>query len=75
MYFCLEEAGATKEGRSFDVRTRRGAFAGVIAEHYGKGTRVYFNSTATRGSKRVFSTIEAAIEYIYERRVKKGWSV
>lgn len=72
----LDYAGSTQEGRSFDVRTRNGAYAGLIAEHYRTGTtRVYFNSNATRGSARKFSSVEAAVEYIVSRRIKKGWRI
>ncbi len=73
--FQLEQAGATKEGISFDVRTRGGAFAGIISHRYNGVTRVWFNSTATRGSARKFRSIQEAAEFIYNRRVKKGWRV
>lgn len=71
----LDWAGATKEGRAFDVKTRGGAFAGIISEHYGKYVRVYFNSNATRGSARKFKSIPEAVDYIIARRIKKGWGV
>lgn len=62
--------------KSYDVHTARGAFAGVIAwnqkrDDYG----VYFNSTCTRGSKRRFESVEDAVEFIRQRRIKKGWSI
>lgn len=72
----LDYAGATKDGRSFDARTRGGAFAGIIAENYKSGTvRVYFNSNATKGSSRKFRTIQEAAGYIIDRRVRRGWGV
>lgn len=37
--------------------------------------KVYFNSNATRGSQIKFATAEAAIAFIRDRRIKKGWSV
>jgi hypothetical protein len=70
----LDYAGATKDGRSFDVRTSTGAYAGLISENYKTGAvRVYFNSNATRGSARMFTSIQEAAGYIIERRIKKGW--
>jgi hypothetical protein len=72
----LDYAGANKEGRSFDARTRNGGFAGIISENYKSGAvRVYFNSNATKGSARKFKTIHEAAGYIIERRIKKGWGV
>lgn len=72
----IDYTGATKEGRSFDATTRTGAFAGIIAENYKTGVvRVYFNSTATKGSARKFRSIQEAAGYIIERRIKKGWRV
>lgn len=72
----LEYAGHTQAGQSFDVRTQRGAFAGIISESFKTGTaRVFFNMTATRGSARKFPSAAAALAYIYDRRVKKGWAV
>ena len=70
----LENAGSHEGKFAYDVRTKSGAFAGVIAE--GKhSVRVYFNSNATRGSQRKFANVEAAFAYIVERRVKKGWGI
>lgn len=72
----LEHAGATKEGQSFDVRTKRGSFAGLVTENFRSGVvRVYFNSNATRGSARKFASINDALGYIIDRRMKKGWTV
>ncbi len=73
--FELSNAGADKTGRSFDIFTRNGKFAGMICESYKRGCTVYFDSNATRGSKRVFPNVAAALDYIHARRVKKGWSV
>lgn len=68
--FCLEYAGP----EAFDVKTRRGAFCGIIVK---KATcwRVYFNMTGTKGSARKFPSAEAAIAFIVARRLKKGWAV
>ena len=58
-----------------NVRTRGGAFAGIISHRYNGVTRVWFNSTATLGSARKFKSIQEAAEFIYSRRIKKGWRV
>lgn len=73
--FALEYAGSTETGRALEVRTAAGAFAGMVVENYGKAVRVYFNDTATRGSKRKFESIPHALNFIHDRRVKKGWSI
>lgn len=74
--FALEYAGHDSKTSSFayDLKTRGGVYAGTIVETP-KGTRVYFNSTATRGSARRFANVQAASEYMYQRRIKKGWGV
>lgn len=72
--FALDDAGGDKTGRAIEVRTARGGFAGIIVENYGRSVRVYFNSTATRGSARKFASVPAALEYLHDRRVKKGWA-
>jgi len=62
--------------KSFDVWTAGNGFAGVIAWQPKSDTyKVYFNSTCSRGSKRRFGSVDEAIEFIRERRVKKGWRV
>lgn len=73
--FELSNAGGNKSGQAFDLFTSKGKFAGIIVETYGKGCKVYFDSNCGRGSKRVFQSIEAALDFIYARRIKKGWSV
>jgi len=74
--FGLDYAGHTNEAIAYDVSIKDGRFVGVIVDNLGKGfVRVYFNSNATRGSKRKFDSIPAALDYIYDRRVKKGWAV
>ena len=67
----LTEAGPG----SFDVRTRNGAFAGVVAPRKDGTYSVYFNSNATRGSVRKFPSVNDALAYIIDRRTKKGWGV
>lgn len=73
--FELVGAGGNKDGQAFDLFTSKGKFAGLIAETYGKGVKVYFDSNASKGSKRVFKDINDALNFIYARRIKKGWSV
>lgn len=61
---------------SFDVETRRGAFAGTIVWNQKRDDySVYFNSNCTRGSKRRFTSVDDAVKFIYDRRVKKCWGV
>lgn len=70
----LEEAGI----ESFAVFTKANRFAGVIAmqpRKSGKFWSVYFDSNCVRGSARRFPSVEAAVAFIYDRRVKKGFSV
>ena len=69
--FSLTSAGIN----CFDIHTRRGAFCGVIAQSNKGDWRVFFNMTATKGSQRRFASPEAAVQFIYDRRVKKGWGV
>jgi hypothetical protein len=69
--FSLESAGIN----CFDLFTRRGAFCGVISQTTKGDWRVFFNMTATKGSQRRFPSPEAAVEFIFSRRVKKGWGV
>jgi hypothetical protein len=70
----LESAGHSATGRAFDCFTKNKAFAGIITENYKTGNcRVYFNSTATRGSARAFPSVQAAADYIVKRRTSKGW--
>lgn len=72
----LSLAGNHKAEVGHDVLTKRGAFAGVIVQNLETGkSRVYFNSSCTKGSKRVFNSAFHALEYIYQRRLSKGWSV
>lgn len=67
---AMETAGR----QCWDLYTRRGAYAGLIAWE-GTHARVYFNSTATRGSRRRFESVQAALEYVVARRQKKGWGI
>lgn len=77
MIYGLERAGHINGvGQSFEVWTKRGAFAGIVTEQFKTGTvRVWFNSTATRGSARKFTSIEGALDFIHARRIKKGMSI
>lgn len=67
--------GGMNGAESFDVFTRNNRFAGVITKKASGICRVYFNSTATRGSARKFKTVFDAVAFIYGRRIKKGWGV
>jgi len=69
--FSLDAASTTV----FDLRARNGAYAGLVTLHANGFWKVYFNSDATRGSARKFPTLNDALAYIADRRVKKGWVV
>lgn len=69
--FSLTSAGIN----CFDLHTRRGAFCGVIAQTKNGDWRVFFNTTGTKGSQRRFPSAEAAVSFIRDRRIKKGWGV
>ena len=60
---------------SFDLYTRTGGYAGLIASRNDGTYRVYFDSNASRGSACKFANLTAALEYIIARRIKKGWRV
>lgn len=74
MIYQLENAGHYKGRESFDVRTKGGAYAGIISDAADGTVRVWFNASATRGSKRKFADRAAALDFIHTRRVKKGWA-
>lgn len=72
MIYQLDIAGNVGRRLSFEVRTSSGAFAGIIADQKDGTVRVYFNSNATRGSKRKFPSRQAALGFIHARREKRG---
>lgn len=73
MIYSLDIAGRSGKSISFDVRSKTGAYAGIISWNGDKGfAKVYFNGNATRGSARKFPSIEAAMDFIHARRVKRG---
>ena len=62
--------------KSFDVWTPVNTFAGVIAWQPKSDTySVYFDSNCGRGSARKFQSVDAAVEFITARRIKKGWRI
>lgn len=69
--FELSNAGID----SYDLFTRTGKFAGMVVSNKSGHYSVYFDSNCTRGSSRKFATKIDALEYVYQRRIKKGWSV
>lgn len=69
LMFSLTSAGID----CFDLHTRKGSYAGLISLTKRGDWRVFFNMTATKGSNRRFATAEAAVKFIYDRRIKKGW--
>lgn len=76
MNYTLQLAGGDKTGKSWEVSIpSTGQFAGIVSERYGKSVRVWFNGSATRGSQRKFASVDEAVKFIHDRRVKKGWTV
>ena len=66
--WMLESAGI----EAFDVTAKSGAYRGLIIRKPKGYWAVYFDSNATRGSARKFPTIQAALDFMVERRAKKG---
>lgn len=64
---CLTYAGPG----SYDLRTRSGTYAGLVCPRKDGTYRVYFNSTATRGSARKFPSLDAALAFVVARRIQK----
>lgn len=67
MIYQLIEAGI----ESFDVYTREGRFAGLIASRPDGTFRHYYNSNATRFSQRKFASVADALENIHARRERR----
>lgn len=68
--FSMDWAGIN----CFDLTTKHGAYAGLIIgkkDHW----RVYFDGNATKGSAKKFATAHDAMEYLVQRRLKKGWTI
>ena len=57
---------------AFDVTAKSGAYRGLVVRKPKGHWSVYFNSDATRGSTRKFPSINAALEFMADRRAKKG---
>ena len=69
--FIMELAGTD----SFDIFTKSGRYAGMVVSKPDGTYRVRFDSNGSKGSARKFADKLVALEYIYQRRVKRGWSV
>jgi hypothetical protein len=59
---------------AFDVTAKSGAYRGLVVRQPKGHWAVYFNSDASRGSARKFASIDAALEFMTDRRAKKGWA-
>ena len=57
---------------AFDVTAKSGAYRGLVVRQPKGHWAVYFNSNASRGSARKFHSIDAALEFMVDRRAKKG---
>lgn len=68
--WMLESCGI----EAFDVTAKSGAYRGLVVRKPQGHWVVYFDSNASRGSARKFSGIEAALEFMADRRAKKGWA-
>ena len=76
MNYNLHIAGGNKTGRSWEVSIPgTNQFVGIVSERYGKFVKVWFNASATRGSSRKFASVDEAVKFIHDRRVKRGWTV
>lgn len=59
---------------AFDVTAKSGAYRGLVVRKPKGHWVVYFDSNATRGSARKFGSIDAALDFMADRRAKKGWA-
>ena len=57
---------------AFDVTAKSGGYRGLIVQKPKGYWIVYFNSNATRGSARKFPTASDALNFMADRRAKKG---
>lgn len=60
---------------AFDLHTAARAYVGTICQTAKGDWKVFFNMTATKGSQRRFPSADAAMTFIRDRRVSKGWGV
>jgi hypothetical protein len=60
---------------AFDIFTKSGRFAGIVVQKPAGHHVLYWDSNASRGSARKFPTRQDALEFMHQRRVKKGWRV
>jgi hypothetical protein len=68
--WMLSQAGI----EAFDVTAKSGAYRGLVVRKPKGHWVVYFDSNASRGSARKFPSVEAALEFMADRRAKKGWA-
>lgn len=64
--FSLENAGI----KCWDVFTNRGRYAGLIVTKSDGTLRHYYDSNASKGSAKKFSSIEEALDNVRARRAK-----
>ena len=71
--YSLQVAGSNKVGISWDVTIpETGQFVGLLSQRPSH-VKVYFNANCTRGSLKKFDSLEEAIQFIHNRRIKRGW--
>ena len=71
MLYQLDTAGYHDGRFAYDVRTRNGAYAGIIIERKG-WVQLGFDGRANRTSARKFASISAALDYMHARRERRG---
>ena len=69
--YQLEAAGI----EAFDITTKSGAYAGIVVQRKDGTHALYWDSNCSRGSSRKFATRMAALDFMHQRRVAKGWRV
>lgn len=79
MFYSLTDAGSHKHKNgvrtfSFDIHNSKGQFCGMIIDKPAGWVKFATNSTATKASARKFPSRAAALEFMHQRRVKKGWA-
>ena len=66
--YSLEEAGI----ECYDVRTAAGQYCGYVVRKADGTWRHRYNSSGSKGSVRKFPSIEAALESMHARRMKRA---
>lgn len=58
---------------AFDLwHNEQGKYVGCVVNSP-RGWKFYYNMNATKGSKRLFATVQDLLAFIHQRRVQRGW--